>query len=346
MCVPAFGGSIQECVEQLNVYFDTVLKVCRGLQKGWRGLVFQWLVQDATCPNSPSLPAEEFNSTPAAVPVDEILNDFKSASVSTRKGAMEGEVRTSKRARKEKQVFVPTSEPIGSSGSMITHEEAIVKTVKNKIIGSSHGIVFKSVEHDTRDDCTSFPVTAPLAPTSTCTVLICDGCDGEHFMTQVGLTEVPAGDWYCKLCIRERRKKHIRQKLNACSNNDKKRRRGESNNAGGQAKVEHSIIFLSSGAYRARNDHLNSSIGAALPPRKDEAGDLQAERVLDAVQVHQLFLPSLTLLLLFPHSHTYRKSATPPLKPLFAPSAATFIPMSSLPLTEAQTLPPNGTLTK
>jgi hypothetical protein len=32
------------------------------------------------------------------------------------------------------------------------------------------------------------------------TAILCDGCDGEFLLDEVGLDEIPAGDWFCKKC--------------------------------------------------------------------------------------------------------------------------------------------------
>jgi len=30
--------------------------------------------------------------------------------------------------------------------------------------------------------------------------LLCDGCDGEFLLDEVGLTDIPEGDWFCDKC--------------------------------------------------------------------------------------------------------------------------------------------------
>ena len=37
--------------------------------------------------------------------------------------------------------------------------------------------------------------------------ILCDGCDGEFFCDDVGLTEIPHGDWYCNACEKKKKKK-------------------------------------------------------------------------------------------------------------------------------------------
>lgn len=32
------------------------------------------------------------------------------------------------------------------------------------------------------------------------TAILCDGCDAEHFLDEVGLSEIPEGDWFCAKC--------------------------------------------------------------------------------------------------------------------------------------------------
>jgi len=36
--------------------------------------------------------------------------------------------------------------------------------------------------------------------------LLCDGCDGEHFLDELGLAAVPDGDWFCPPCVLKRSK--------------------------------------------------------------------------------------------------------------------------------------------
>jgi hypothetical protein len=38
------------------------------------------------------------------------------------------------------------------------------------------------------------------------TAILCDGCDGEFLLDEVGLDEIPAGDWFCKKCAAPKKK--------------------------------------------------------------------------------------------------------------------------------------------
>ncbi len=52
-------------------------------------------------------------------------------------------------------------------------------------------------------------------------MLLCDGCDGEHFLSDTGLAEVPEGDWYCNSCERRRaRAKGAREKKGTVEGRD------------------------------------------------------------------------------------------------------------------------------
>jgi hypothetical protein len=34
--------------------------------------------------------------------------------------------------------------------------------------------------------------------------ILCDGCDQEYFMDEIGLNKVPKGDWFCAQCVASR----------------------------------------------------------------------------------------------------------------------------------------------
>ena len=192
--------------------FDRILKVCRGIQRNSRGLVFDWW-----SPNSFYRSPESFNDGSEAVSVADICSHYITVTKSSprsiatispaingagsttqlhdRAGVLAGSNlegresvsdRSSKRARKIPRPIDDTYEkPIEGSGK--ARSRGLRDSTKD--VGSSevkpHGIFFKGSD-DTL--------------TATCTVLICDGCEDEYFLDQVGLSKVPEGDWYCEKC--------------------------------------------------------------------------------------------------------------------------------------------------
>ena len=226
-----------------------MLKVCRGTQNKLKGLVFEWW-----SPNAEYKTSDAFNNNDFAMPVGEIvLNYIKSSprSVSSLNGnSLDGSViededasnfgeeatstdivgprgadRSSKRARKAPRLLGDeyTLLPRVAKG----HTSSAPNNLKtsNNVSDNNHGIYLKG----------SYEMSS-----ATCTVLICDGCDGEYFMEQLGLTEVPEGDWYCDNCTLQRERKRRKGQQQIDDDNEALR--------GGQsgASEKHSIIFLKS----------------------------------------------------------------------------------------------------
>lgn len=55
---------------------------------------------------------------------------------------------------------------------------------------------------ETHEDAIEDAIEYAMAPHADATVLLCDGCNGEWPLTQLGLDEVPDGTWYCPTCYR------------------------------------------------------------------------------------------------------------------------------------------------
>jgi hypothetical protein len=148
---------------------------------------------------------------PVNVPVEPVTEDV--APVKAKRGA----------AKQKVEVAEPVVAPIETPAV----EETSIKATKQKkgvVINESVNTI-KEFENEvaiptiSRKRAAAAPKSTAKAPAAKKgkkdvevveveedTAILCDGCDAEFFLDQVGLTTVPEGDWFCTSCVTKKSK--------------------------------------------------------------------------------------------------------------------------------------------
>jgi hypothetical protein len=154
------------------------------------------------------LTADEITQ-PLSNPAPEVAHqEGKPARASKRKAAV-SDVETVQNTVEEEKIPAPVSASRTQKRHIASNQEAEVEAVapptrssKGRGKGSLVAVVETAVEEPPAKKPTRGKAAKIIEPVieEIATAILCDGCDAEYFLDDVGLKSIPKGDWFCSQC--------------------------------------------------------------------------------------------------------------------------------------------------